>query len=146
MTLRLPSLLSLAALGACATTARLYPVEGPLSTRAPIPVIEAKVDGIMGNNGRIQVTMPDGATCAGEWSSAAASQLSFSSGSLLGTYGATYFSGMILTPGHGQNPGRAIANCSDGNQIEVDFVTGAGTANGFGIARDRRANVFRVLF
>lgn len=135
-----------AVLAGCSTTARLYPVEGPLSSQVPIPVITATVSGITGNNGPIGMTMPDGSTCSGEWSSAAASQVSFGSGSLIGTYGATYFQGVTIGAGKGQNPGRAIANCSDGNQIEVEFVTGAGTATGFGIARDRRANVFRVLF
>jgi len=133
-------------LAGCSTTARLYPVEGPLSSQIPIPVITATVSGITGNNGPIKMTMPDGATCAGEWSSAAASQVTSSSGSLIGIYGATYFQGVSIGAGKGQNPGRAIANCSDGNQVDVEFVTGAGTATGFGIARDRRANVFRVLF
>lgn len=100
----------------------------------------------MGNNGPISLTMPGGVPCKGEWSSAAASQVGFSSGSLLGTYGATYFSGVTVSAGRGQNPGRALAMCEDGNQIEVEFVTGAGTANGFGMARDKRSNVFRVLF
>lgn len=139
-------LMMVTGLGGCSTTARLYPVEGPLSTQAPIPVVVAKVEGITGNNGPISMTMPDGARCSGEWSSGAASQVSFAAGSLIGTYGSSYLSGVSISAGKGQNPGRAIANCSDGNQIEVEFVTGAGTANGFGIARDRRANVFRVLF
>ena len=134
------------ALSACSTTARLYPVEGPLSTQVPIPVVQASVNGIMGNNGPITMMMPGGVNCVGEWSSAAASQVAYGSGSLLGTYGATYFSGVSISPGRGQNPGRAIANCTDGNQIDVEFVTGAGTATGFGIARDKRGNVFRLLF
>ena len=138
--------MSLIMLAGCSTTARLYPVEGPLSKLIPNPVVQATIEGIMGGNGPLKLTMPGGITCSGEWSSAAASQMSFGAGSLLGTYGATYFSGINLSPGKGQNPGRAIANCPDGNQIEVEFVTGAGTATGFGIARDRRGNVFRLLF
>jgi hypothetical protein len=138
--------LSAVLLAGCSTTASLYPVEGPLSKLVPIPIIVATVSGITGNNGPISMTMPDGSTCIGEWSSAAASPVSYGAGSLIGTYGATYFQGINLDAGRGQNPGRAIANCSDGNQVEVEFITGAGTATGFGVARDRRANVFRVLF
>jgi hypothetical protein len=53
---------------------------------------------------------------------------------------------MSITSGGGQNPGRAIATCADGTRFDIEFVTGGGTANGFGFARDTRGNVYRVLF
>jgi hypothetical protein len=145
--IRLFALLLAATLAAaCSTTARLYPVEGPLAAVTPPPVIEALVEGITGNNGRLSWTMPDGATCVGEWSSAAGSQITFVQGSLFSQYGATYGSGFAVGSGGGQNPGRGFAACTDGLRFDVEFVTGAGTASGFGLARDSAGNVYRVLF
>jgi hypothetical protein len=130
----------------CSTTVNLYPVEGPFSELIPIPVIQATASVITGNNGEITAILPNGSQCVGEWSSAAASGVTYSQGSLVGTYGETYFRGFSRTSGQGQNPGRAIMNCSDGNQIELEFVTGAGTANGYGIAKDKLGNLYRAQF
>jgi len=133
-------------LSACSTTARLYPVEGPLSQQVPPPVLNATVNGITGNNGSLSLARSDGTVCSGEWSSAAGVQTTFGAGSLFSQYGAIYGSGYTVTQGGGQNPGRAVAMCSDGTRFDIEFVTGGGTANGFGFARDTRGNVYRVLF
>ncbi len=36
--------------------------------------------------------------------------------------------------------------CSRGTTIEAEFFTGSGTANGYGIARDSNANIYKMLF
>jgi hypothetical protein len=46
-------------LGCAAHTARLYPVQGPLSAQTPAPVLIAKISGTF-TPGDIFVTMPDG--------------------------------------------------------------------------------------
>jgi len=112
----------------------------------PPPVISAKVSGIMGNNGKMTFSLPDGTACKGEWSSAAGSGVSFASGSLIGQYGAAHLSGFSVSPGQGQNPGSAITLCDDGTRFEIEFITGAGTANGFGMARDTKGNIYKLLF
>ncbi len=33
-----------------------------------------------------------------------------------------------------------------GTVIEVEFYTGSGTANGFGLAKDNKGNIYKVLF
>jgi hypothetical protein len=33
-----------------------------------------------------------------------------------------------------------------GTSIEIEFLTGAGTAHGYGVAKDNHGNLFRVLF
>ena len=33
-----------------------------------------------------------------------------------------------------------------GTVIHVEFYTGSGTANGLGVARDNKGNIFKVLF
>jgi hypothetical protein len=133
-------------LGGCSTTVSLFPVDGPLSQKNPVPTIEAKADGIMGNTGKIALTMPDGELCLGKWSSAAGAGVSVGTGSLIGTYGSTYGVVTSVNTGTGQNPGQAFLTCNQGRTIQVEFITGAGTANGFGIAKDNQGNVYKVLF
>jgi hypothetical protein len=133
-------------LSACSTSARLYAVEGPLNAGGPTPPLDVKVDGILGNNGKLSFAKADGVECSGEWSSAAGSGVSVTSGSLIGTYGASYLSAVSVSSGSGQNPGLAFAQCADGTTFDIEFVTGSGTASGFGIARDSAGNIYRLLF
>lgn len=130
----------------CSTTVSMFPVEGPLSEERPVPTIEATADGIMGNSGNISLTMPDGEHCTGKWSSAAGAGIEIESGSLIGTYGSAYGTSTSVSTGTGQNPGQAILTCDQGRTIQLEFVTGAGTANGFGIAKDNEENIYKVLF
>ena len=48
--------------------------------------------------------------------------------------------------GSGQNPGAAILTCDRGRNFQIEFITGAGTATGFGFDNDNQGNVYRVLF
>lgn len=141
-------------LAGCSTTAELFPVRGPLSTQIPVPVLHARVDGIMGNSGRIRLTLPDGEQCAGRWASVAPT---FSGTSAVHATGSTVTSnGSIWTTvyGHsfvfgnvpGANKGQAVLTGTKGAIIEAEFLTGSGTANGYGVATDNRGNVFKVLF
>ena len=130
----------------CSTTANLYPVKGPLSLVKPLPIIQARVDGIMGNSGGISLTMPDGEICKGKWSSAAGMSVSYGSGTLFSQYGSTYWSGYSVSNKPGENRGQAIIIGDRGTVIEVEFYTGSGTANGFGLAKDNKENVYKVLF
>ena len=143
--LMLAAFMALLILG-CTATVSLYPVEGPLSIQRPLPVLRATASGIMGNSGSITMVTPDGEHFEGKWSSAAGSGVSFGTMSLFSQYAAIYGSGFSVSPGRGQNPGRAFLIGDRGTTIDVEFVTGAGTANGFGFAKDNRGNVYRVLF
>jgi hypothetical protein len=50
----------------CRATGRLYPVQGPLSTQTPPPVLVAKITGAF-NSGNISVVLADGEVCKGRW-------------------------------------------------------------------------------
>ena len=141
----LAALVAPLALGGCSLKATMIPVEGPMSQIKPPPVIHVKADGIMGNSGNISFTLPTGDACKGRWASAAGSGVSVMSASLIGQYGSTYLTG-IATNGSGQNPGQALATCPSGRTFQIEFVTGAGTAHGFGIGKDNEGNVYRFVF
>ncbi len=139
-------LLLVAGASACSLNATMIPVQGPLSQARPVPVLSVHVDGIMGNSGNLSFALPDGDTCKGRWSSAAGSGITVGSGSLLSQYGSTYISGFSASTGSGQNPGQALAVCSKGRTFQLEFITGAGTAHGFGIGRDSEDNLYRFVF
>ncbi len=124
----------------------MVPVEGPLSLLRPVPVLRVRADGILGNSGNISFTMPDGDLCKGRWASAAGAGVTIASASLLTQYGPKYVTGYSVSTGSGQNPGQAIIVCGKGRTIQLEFVTGAGTAHGFGIGKDNEANVYRFVF
>ena len=130
----------------CSTTANLYPVKGPLSEQSPPPILIAHVDGIMGNTGNISLTMPDGEACQGKWSSAAGMAVSIGTVNLFSQYGSVFGTGYSVGNQPGVNRGEAILFCNKGTRIEVEFYTGSGTANGFGLAKDNHDNIYKVLF
>lgn len=133
-------------LTSCALTATMVPVAGPLSEQRPVPVVKVRADGVLGNSGKVTFVIPTDDHCEGRWSSAAGQDVMIASGSLISQYGATYLTGYGVSTGHGQNPGRAVAVCTSGRVVDVEFVTGAGTGHGFGIGKDNQNNVFRFVF
>ena len=146
--------ISIILLAACSTTATLYPVAGPLSKQLPLPVLTAAVDGIMGNTGGISMTLPDGERCSGKWSSIAPMSVELSSVSASGTltngmasvWAQVYGSGVTVKNLPGVNKGEAMLVGDRGTVIQVEFYTGSGTANGSGVAKDNKGNVYKVLF
>ncbi len=141
-------------LSGCSTTATLYPVEGPLSKEQPLPVLLATADGIMGNTGNISLTLPDGEFCKGKWSSIAPISVGFSTASATGTaasgmtsvWSTVYGSGFSMSNLPGVNKGEAMLVGNRGTVIKVEFYTGSGTANGTGVAKDNKGNIFKMLF
>lgn len=139
---------------ACSTTASLYPVAGPLSQQQPLPVLTAKVSGILGNTGGISLSLPDGEHCVGKWSSIAPMSAGFSTESASGSattgmtsvWATVYGSSFSVSNLAGVNKGEAMLVGDRGTVIQVEFYTGSGTANGSGVAKDNKGNVFKVLF
>jgi hypothetical protein len=140
------AVLAAGALSACSTTANLYPVQGPLSLQKPVPILIATVDGITGNTGGFNFTMPDGAACSGRWSSVAPQHVTVTTSSLFSRYGTVTGYGTTVGNVPGVNKGQAFAICSDNTRFDVEFLTGSGTANGYGIATDTNDNVYKMIF
>ncbi|MDH3472780.1 MAG: hypothetical protein OEM59_03725 [Rhodospirillales bacterium] len=46
----------------------------------------------------------------------------------------------------GVNRGQAMSFCASGRTLEAELVTGSGTANGYGVAKDSDGNVYKMLF
>ena len=138
----------------CSVTATLFPVSGPMTKQSPLPVLKAKVMGVMGNTGDIKLVMPDGEVCEGKWSSIAPTSSSVAFGSATGSvssglnsaWGTVYGSGFTMANKAGINRGEAVMVGNRGTVVQVEFYTGSGTANGTGVALDNKGNTFKVLF
>ena len=125
----------------CGVTLDLYPVEGPLSSQIPVRVIKAKATNVISNSGKISLTLQDGEYCEGRWSTTAGHGSS-NNRSLLLDYGQE----LGLSARGNENRGYAMLLGTNGTSIECEFLTGAGTAHGFGVAKDNKGNIFKVLF
>ncbi len=90
--------------------------------------------------------MPDGERCQGKWSSVAPMAVSHSRVTLFSQYGSVFGSGMAVANKPGVNRGEAILIGERGTRMEVEFFTGSGTANGYGLAKDNQGNIYKVLF
>jgi len=138
---------------ACSTTATFFPVAGPLSQVKQITPIVANVDGIWGNTGKISLTLASGEACNGIWSSVAPTVASANMGfgtatfsnNMASAWGSAYGTGFTIGNAASVNRGEAMLICNQGTTIQVEFFTGSGTANGYGVAKDNKGNVFKVL-
>ncbi|CAN7226500.1 hypothetical protein LJR175_000824 [Variovorax sp. LjRoot175] len=132
----------------------MYPVKGPLVEQRPVPVVLATVDGILGNTGGFYLTLPNGDECRGRWSSIAPMSVTYSSGTASGTasdgwstvWSTVYGSGYTVRNKPGVNRGEAMAICSKGGNVQAEFLTGSGTANGTGVAKDSYGNFYKLIF
>lgn len=145
--LLLVSSLCFSVTGCMSANITMYPVEGPYSLKTPLPIIKAIAKGVENNTGQMLATLPDGQTCSGTWSSVAPQFGAVTSGSLFSVYGGAMF-GTSVTTGikPGVNKGQAFMTCSRGAKIDIEYFTGSGTANGYGIAKDSDGNVYKLLF
>jgi hypothetical protein len=121
---------------------------------SPLPVIDAKIHGVLGDSGDIDLTMPDGEVCKGHWSVTAPKMAGRIQSSETGTvrsgletafiqvHGSSFYHGIVP----GVNNGQAMVTGPRGTVVEVAFKVGSGTASGFGVAIDNRGNTYKVLF
>lgn len=143
-----------AVLSACSTTANMYPIAGPLAEQRPLPVLSVEVNGISGNSGTLSTTLPDGETLTGKWSSIAPMSYGMTTGTASGSatdgmntvWSTVYGTGFSAANVPGVNKGEAMLIGDRGTVMHVEFLTGSGTANGTGVAKDNRGNIYKVLF
>ena len=138
---------------ACSTSVSLFPISGPYAQAKQIQPIIAKADGIMGNNGKISLTLPSGEVCDGVWSSVAPTSVSTSVGmgtiglssSMASAWGTAYGSSFSVGNSATVNRGEAMLTCDKAISMQIEFFTGSGTANGYGVAKDSNGNIYKVL-
>jgi len=142
------SVMLLGGLTGCVTTATvsMFPTDGPLKSEKPAPVLKAVAENIISNSGPFRVEYPNGDRCEGQWASIAPQMVSVGWGGLFGKYGGIAGISASAVNMPGINRGEAMAVCKSGNQVQVEFFTGSGTANGVGVAKDEHGNIFKLIF
>src|SRR5208337_3563936 len=151
-------LLCVSTLSGCAT-ARLYPVQGPLSTKTPVPVYVAKVTGAF-NSGNFSVVLGDGELCKGRWaqvtrpntSSDATAATAVPANNLSAEWDTVYGTGFYLAHVLGAKLyARAVVTGNRGTVLNVELykpnsVENTTTAAIKGVAKDNKGNIYKVAF
>lgn len=137
----------------CAVTARLYPVQGPLSALAPQPVFPGKISGFV-NSGSVSFTLSDGETCKGQWTrvvpmkTSAGATISDAPGSngMPVVWDAVYGPGYYVSHVLGSSLyARAAITGSKGTVLDVEFYK-PGDNHVFGVAKDSKGNTYKMAF
>ena len=138
-------LLTVTALSGCAT-AHLYPIQGPLASQTPPPIIKMAVSGAL-NSGTLSATLPNGETCQGTWGLLRQDDPTSNKMSAEWdlVYGQGFFVGHVLgTPQFA----RASLTGNQGTTLAIEFYRpGQGSAASIiGIAQDNKGNLFKLTF
>ena len=134
---------ALLSMAGCAATARLYPVQGPLSALAPQPVFPGKISGFV-NSGSVSFTLTGGEACKGQWTrvvpmktptGATISDAPAANG-MPAVWDAVYGPGYYVSHVLGSSLyARAAITGSKGTLLDVEFYK-PGTMHLFGVAKD----------
>lgn len=152
-------LLCVSALSGCAT-ARLYPVQGPLSLQTPVPVYVAKFTGAF-NSGNLSVVLADGEVCKGRWAtvprpntpSDATAASAVSANNLSAEWDTVYGTGFYVAHVLGARLyARAALTGTRGTTLNVEMYkpdnmvenTSVGAIKG--VAKDDKGNIYKVAF
>ena len=152
-------LLIVSTLSGCTATARLYPVQGPLSAQTPLPVYLAKLNGAL-NSGSISAVLNDGEVGKGRWqvvhrvtppkgADAATDHSAFNmSAEWDFVYGPGFYVSHVLGA---RQYARAVVTGNKGTVLNVEMYKPSNEENNTpsaikGVAKDNNNNVFKLAF
>ncbi len=122
--------------------ARAYPVEGPLVSLGIAKPIEAIFSWDGSGHGKISFTLNDGEICTGEYNTIAWS----SSTSFFGEIEYRKYWGRSVSLS-GMQYGQAITYGDKGTIIQAEyFVSSFSLKHGYGLAKDNKENVYKIMF
>jgi len=145
----------------CTATARLYPVQGPLSLQTPLPVFAGKLQGAI-NSGNVSFVMSDGEVCRGRWTrvvpvqapnsataaGAPASAGTPATGGMPSVWDAVYGSGFYVAHVLGdQYYAQGVITGDRGTVVDVEFYHADRPSTHIaGVARDSKGNIYKMVF
>lgn len=125
----------------CATIPiNIYPVEGPLAGKGVI--LKSKYVNTGTGHGTIEVVMPDGEVCKGEYSTVAGGVTGwlFSTQQYNSLWGSSFMSVV-----ENRQYGQATLIGDKGTIIQVEYFTSV-TGHGFGLGKDNKGNIYKIQF
>jgi hypothetical protein len=154
-----PVLLIILVLSGCAATARLYPVQGPLSTQTPPPVYIAKLSGAF-NSGSFSAVLNDGEVFKGRWEMVPLAKTSMGTTTASNPHfdnmsadrDAVYGTGFYVAHVLGQKfYGRAAVTGNRGTILNAEMyrlITENENARREikGVAKDSKGNIYKLAF
>ena len=145
----------------CTATARLYPVQGPLSLQTPLPVFAGKLDGAI-NSGNVSFVMSDGELCKGRWTrlvpvrdpkgattaGAPSSAGTPATSGMSSVWDAVYGSGFYVAHVLGdQYYAQGVITGDRGTVVNVEFYHAVRPSTHIaGVARDSKGNIYKMVF
>ncbi len=149
--------LGLSLMSGCTAAVRLYPVQGPLSVRAPVPVFSGRLTGLM-NSGGVSFVVGDGEVCKGRWTrvvpvktanKGAAKVSSPLSEGMPAVWDTVYGSGYYVAHVLGATLYAEAAITGDrGTVLDVEFYRpnpGGEQVRILGVAKDSKDNIYKLV-
>jgi hypothetical protein len=139
-------LLCVIPLSSCVLTARAYPVAGPAVKAKSI--LTAKFTWAGGGTGKVTVKMPDGEICEGRYATVVGGIISpemaaIGANSTVAVSSASVSTGDI----RGLQTSRAMLAGDRGTIMEFEgYTSGANPTHGFGIAKDDKGSVWKIIW
>ena len=130
-------------LAACSTTGTLLPVSGALFQAGYTAPIEAKLEGLERNGGKMMLTLPTGEYLEGRWSIVDKAQNVASWGDLMVLPDPAI---NRLTSDPDAYRATAYLTGTQGTTMDVEYIINSTTARGQGAARDSLGNIYRLVF
>ncbi len=122
-------------LNGCAMQGRLYNL-----TAGDVVAVEFHYSG--SGSGAVNLTLPDGVRCSGEYSTVAGGTVGW--GQIYSSVGGTAMAqgGMMDTT----QRGAAVVTCPGGKSIDCEYITSAFGPQGNGYCRDNHGDLYRLMF
>ena len=155
-----PVLLLSFLLVSCRATARLYPVEGPLASQAPLPVFVGKISGAL-YSGNMTVTGSQGEVFIGRWDtvkrptkSGDGTGVTTKDDQMAQLWDSIYGNGFYVAHVLGTRLyARASLKANNGDSLKVEFYRPENqgheqslAATIKGVAKDDKGNVYKITF
>jgi hypothetical protein len=138
-------------LGVGCSSAHLFPVAGPISTKSTAS-LSASLSNIAAGHGKFKLVMPDGEAMEGTYSTSSDTNWSVGKGALTGTaadgsvaIAASDWAAVFDPPPSVANLQRGEANATGnkGTVLSVEFAVNGGSGKAFGVGKDNRGNLYR---
>ena len=122
----------------------LYPIQGPLASQTPLPVLPLTLRGLF-NSGTLKVTLQGGETCTGGWKPV--HQDDPSANKMAAQWDAVYGQGFFIANVLGNAFfARSALTCTQGSTVNVEMYDPK-PGNVFaavGIAQDSKGNLYKL--
>lgn len=148
-------LIGISMMSGCSHQYRFYPVQGPMSTQTPLPILAAKLSGFTAGN--ISVVLRDGEVGRGHWAQeprvkvpkGANTASAPDNNGMSSVWDTVYGSGFYVSHVLGSTSAQAMASGDRGTVLNVEmYAMPEGDKNFIvkGIAKDNKGNIYKVVY